>query len=120
VTDLIRVGVIGAGGIARSVHLPNYQKLPHCEIVAVADVVADSAQSAAEQFHVAHWYVDFRELLKRDDIDAVSICTPNFIHCEATIAALEAGKHVLCEKPLAMNATEGQLMIDAAQRTGRI
>ncbi len=117
--DLVRVGVIGAGGIARAVHIPIYQKQPDCQVVAVADVVADSARSAAEQFGIAHWYANFRELLQRDDLDAVSICTPNFMHCEATVAALEAGKHVLCEKPLAMNAIEGRLMLDTAVRTGR-
>ena len=118
-SHLVRIGVIGAGGIARSAHIPNYQKVPNCEVVAISDVIDNAAHGTAAQFGVAHCYNDFREMLKRDDLDAVSVCTPNFMHHEATVAALEAGKHVLCEKPLAMNAREGQAMIDTAKRVGR-
>jgi predicted dehydrogenase len=112
------VGIIGAGGIARNVHIPGYLKLPNIKMVAVADPVESSRIGAAEQYDMEASYADFRELLKRDDIHIVSVTTPNFMHAEATIAALEAGKHVLCEKPLAMNATEGEAMVGAARRTG--
>ncbi len=117
--DPIKVGIIGAGGIARAAHIPNYQKLPNVEVVAVADVVEEAAQRAAADFNIPHVFTDFRKMLAMDEMDAVSVCTPNFVHAEATIAALEAGKHVLCEKPLALNAKEGQKMVDAAKRTGR-
>lgn len=116
--ETLGVGIIGAGGIARGVHIPGYQKLSNVKVVAVSDPVQTARESAASQFGIEAAYADFREMLKRDDIHAVSITTPNFLHAEATIAALEAGKHVLCEKPLAMNATEGEAMVEAAQRTG--
>jgi predicted dehydrogenase len=116
--DTIGVGIIGAGGIARGVHIPGYQKLSNVKVVAVSDPVEAARNSAAEQFGIENAYADFYEMLQRDDIHAISVTTPNFLHAEATIAALEAGKHVLCEKPLAMNAQEGEAMVEAARRTG--
>jgi len=118
VPESIGIGIIGAGGIARGVHIPGYRKLPNVKVLAVADTVEAARSAAAQEFEIADAYADFREMLKRDDIHAVSVTTPNFMHAEATIAALEAGKHVLCEKPLAMNAVEGAAMVEAAQRTG--
>ncbi len=117
--DVVKVGIIGTGGIARGAHLPAYQKVPNVEIVAVSDVVEEATQSAAAQFNVPHVFTDFQKMLEMDEIDAVSVCTPNFMHAKASIAALEAGKHVLCEKPLALNAKEGQAMVDTAKRTGK-
>jgi predicted dehydrogenase len=116
--ERINVGIIGAGGIARGVHIPAYQNLPDVEVVAVSDPVEAARVGAAAQFGIGSNYADFNEMLRRDDIHAVSVTTPNFMHAEAAIAALEAGKHVLCEKPLAMNAKEGQAMVDAAKRNG--
>jgi len=114
----IGVGIIGSGGIAQGVHIPGYQKLSNVSVVAVSDPVEASRMGASEKFGIDNAYADFNEMLKRDDIHAVSVTTPNFLHAEATIAALEAGKHVLCEKPLAMNAQEGEAMVAASQRTG--
>ena len=116
--EIVGIGIIGAGGIAQGVHIPGYQKLSNARVVAVSDPIEATRRGASEKFGIEDAYADFREMLKRDDIHAVSVTTPNFLHAEATIAALEAGKHVLCEKPLAMNATEGQAMVDAARRTG--
>jgi predicted dehydrogenase len=116
--NTVGVGIIGAGGIARGAHIPGYKKLSHVNIVAVSDPVEAAREGVARDFDIANTYADFREMLKRDDIHAVSVTTPNFLHAEATIAALEAGKHVLCEKPLAMNAKEGEAMCEAARRTG--
>jgi predicted dehydrogenase len=116
--DLLGIGIIGAGGIARGVHIPGYQKLPNAQVLAVSDPVQVSREGAAQQFGIEDAYEDFHEMLKRDDIHAVSVTTPNFLHAEATIAALEAGKHVLCEKPLAMNTREGEAMVEASRRTG--
>lgn len=114
------VGIIGSGGIARGAHMPGYKSCgDDVKIVAVADTNPDVARLAAEQFEVPHIFTDYRDLLKMDEIDAVSICTPNYLHVQPTIDALEAGKHVLVEKPMAMNGTEGQLMVDAANRTGK-
>jgi predicted dehydrogenase len=115
------IGIIGSGGIARTAHMPGYRA---CEkvgarILAVSDINPETARRAADEFDVPHIFTDYRELLERDDIDAVSICTPNYLHMQPTVDALEAGKHVLVEKPLAMNAQEGQAMVDAATRTGK-
>jgi predicted dehydrogenase len=115
------IGIIGSGGIARGAHMPGYKA---CEsegvrILACADVNADTARLAAEQFDVPHVFTDYRQLLAMDEIDAVSICTPNYLHAQPTIDALEAGKHVLVEKPLAMDAAEGKAMVEAARRTGK-
>jgi predicted dehydrogenase len=117
----IGIGIIGSGGIAQGAHLPAYKALADdsVRVIAVADVRRESAEQAAEKFEVAHVYEDYREMLRRDDIDAVSVCTPNFMHKQPTIDALEAGKHVLVEKPLAINAAEGREMVAAARRTGR-
>ncbi len=117
----IGVGIIGTGSIAQGQHMPAYARLSDkVQIVAVADVNEANARTAAEKFNVPHVYTDYRELLQRDDIHAVSVTTPNYLHKDATIAALEAGKHVLCEKPLARNAQEAREMVRTARRTGKI
>jgi predicted dehydrogenase len=119
--DTIGIGIIGSGGIARAAHMPAYCALQEqgVRMVAVADVSEEAAQRAAAEFDVPHVYDDYRDLLKRNDIHAVSVCTPNFLHLHPTVEALKAGKHVLVEKPLAMNAREGRQMVEAARRTGR-
>jgi predicted dehydrogenase len=116
----IGIGIIGSGGIAQGAHLPAYKALAEedVRVIAVADVRRETAEQAAEKFDVPHVYEDYREMLRRDDIDAVSVCTPNFMHKQPAIDALEAGKHVLVEKPLAINAAEGREMVAAARRTG--
>lgn len=119
VPEIVGVGIIGGGGIARGAHIPGYQKLSNVKVVAVADTSAEAREATAQQFGIETTYADFHEMLKRDDIQAVSVTTPNFMHAEATIEALKAGKHVLCEKPLAMNAKEGKAMVEAARKSGR-
>jgi predicted dehydrogenase len=116
----VGIGVIGSGGIAQSAHLPGYAAVPDlCEIVAVADIDPEARRVAAEKFNVPHLLSDYRDLLAMPEIDAVSICTPNYLHLEPTLLAFEAGKHVLCEKPIAMNAVEAKQMVDAARRSGK-
>ena len=119
--DKIGIGIIGSGGIARGAHLPGYRALSDrgVEVVAVADAIADAAHRAAAEFQVPHVFTDYREMLRRDDIHAVSVCTPNFLHKQPTLDALEAGKHVLVEKPLAINAAEGKEMVQTARRCAR-
>ncbi len=116
----LRVGLIGAGGIARKVHSPGFMAQSNVELVAVADPEAGRAESLARDAEISVALTDFRDLVSRDDIDAVSIATPPVAHAETTIAALEAGKHVFCEKPMAMNAREATAMADAANRAQRI
>lgn len=118
---MIGIGIIGSGGIARYAHLPGYKGSADLgvQVVACADANEETARKTAGEFDIPHVYTDYREMLQRDDIHAVSVCTPNYLHMQPTIDALEAGKHVLCEKPMAMNAVEGQAMVDAANRTGK-
>lgn len=120
-TDKLRVGIIGSGGIAEGAHAPGYMALPDdCELVACCDVRPERAEAFAERFDLAHWYTDYRELLSLPELDAVSVCTPPFMHRDATVAALDAGLHVLCEKPMAMNVAEAQDMVAAAERADKV
>jgi predicted dehydrogenase len=117
----IGIGIIGFGGIAQGVHAPGYRKIAdECEIVAVADIDPKRLdQARGEKWSIAAAYEDYRDLLALPEIDAVSVCTPNYIHMQPTIDAFAAGKHVLCEKPMAMNAGEAKRMITAARAADR-
>lgn len=118
---MVKVGIIGTGGIANACHLPGYASIAdQCEIVAVCDILPDVMATAAEKFGSPKQYADYRELIADPSIDAVSIATPNKFHLEPTVLALQAGKHVLCEKPLAMNAAEARQMCAAARESGKI
>ena len=90
--SVLRVGIIGAGGIASGVHIPSYLNSGFkVEIVAIADVIVERAQQVAEQFTIPHVFSSYKEMLENVELDAVSVCVPNKFHAEATIAALEAG-----------------------------
>ena len=115
----LKVGIIGTGIIGKS-HVRGYQSMPNdVEMVAVADINESEAQRVAQEHDIPHAFSDYRELLKIDEIDSVDVCLPNFLHAPVTIAALEAGKHVYCEKPMAKTGPEAVAMYEAAQRTGR-
>ena len=118
---VIKVGIIGCGGIANGKHMPSLKKGKDCEMVAFCDIVESKAVAAAKQFGTedAKVFTDYKELLKLSDIDVVHVCTPNRSHSFITVDALEAGKHVLCEKPMAINSAEAKKMLDAAKRTGK-
>ncbi len=116
--EKIGIGVIGCGAIAVEAHLPNYAADGRARLVAVADVDRARAEEAAARFGVPHIYEEYRELLARRDIDAVSICTPNDVHAEQAIAAAQAGKHILCEKPMAISLEQAEAMIAAASAAG--
>ncbi len=118
---LIKVGIIGCGGIANGKHMPSLKKVKDCEMVAFCDIIPERAEKAAQQFGTpdAKVYTDYRELLQDPQIEVVHICTPNRAHSFITVDALEAGKHVMCEKPMAINAAEAKKMLDAAKRTGK-
>ena len=103
----LKVGLIGCGGIMRGAHLnPGWLAVPDVELVAACDVNKAVAGKLAEDFDIPHVFTDFKDLLALEEIDLVDICTPNKVHTPAVIAALEAGKHVLCEKPLAVSTAE--------------
>ncbi|TVR51249.1 MAG: gfo/Idh/MocA family oxidoreductase [Puniceicoccaceae bacterium] len=119
-TKPLRIGFIGTGGIALNAHLPAWQACPDTEIVAVADV----SEEAARKFVIAtggqaQVFADYRDLL-RLDLDAVDVCTPNKVHTPAVVAALEAGKHVLCEKPLAVSTGEIEAIGAAVKSSGKV
>lgn len=117
----LKIGIIGSGGIAQGCHMRGYASMPDlCEMVAVCDVNPETAKQAAEKYSVGKTYTDYKQLLADPEIDAVSVATPNAYHMQPTIDALNAGKHVICEKPLAMNADEARKMCAAARDTGKI
>ena len=106
--DVVRVGVLGAGAWAQSAHLPGFKRDPRCELVAIADPVVERARALAEQFDIPHVYDSHEALIAREDIDLVDACTPSATHFALSWAALEAGKHVLCEKPVAYDFRDTQ------------
>ena len=112
-------GIIGAGGIARSAHAANYQKVDGVSLAAVCDIDKERAEIFAHDFEIPRVYTDYKKLVKDSDLHAVSVCTPNVFHKDPTIAALRTGLHVLCEKPIAMNAKEGAAMVAAARKARR-
>ncbi|MBM7650805.1 Gfo/Idh/MocA family protein [Neobacillus cucumis] len=114
----LRIGVIGCGSIAQHRHLPEYQVNPNVELVAVCDINQERAMEVAEKYGVIS-YTDYNELLKSGEVEAVSVCTPNYLHAPISIAALEAGLHVLCEKPMATSKEEAEAMIAAAEKNGK-
>ena len=118
--EKVRIGIVGCGGIANGKHMPALSKLKDVEMVAFCDIVEERAQKAAKQYGAegAKVFTDYRELLKLN-LDVVHVLTPNKSHSPITVAALEAGKHVMCEKPMAINTEEARKMVDAAKRTGR-
>ena len=116
----IRLGVIGCGGIAHA-HAEAYQKLgERVEFVACCDIVEEKAKNYAERFGCKKYYTDCYTMLKDNELDAVSVCTWNSAHAECSIAALNAGCHVFCEKPMAMNTEEALAMKEAAEKNGKL
>ena len=118
--DKVRIGIIGCGGIANSKHLPALSQLPDVELCAFCDIVEERAVKAAAEYGApgAKVFVDYRKLLELD-LDVVHVLTPNKQHSFITVDALESGKHVMCEKPMAINSAEAKKMLDAAKRTGK-
>jgi predicted dehydrogenase len=115
--EKVRVGMIGVGQIGKY-HLNNYSTMPNVEVVAVADVNEAEANRVAELYGIKNVYTKFRDLLQRDDIEAVDVCLHNNFHMPVTVAALQAGKHVFCEKPMAGAYTDAECMWKTAQEAG--
>ena len=114
----LRVGLIGCGQIAQQ-HLTNYAKIPGVEIVACADIDESALRTTAHAFHIPHIYHTAREMLKRDDLDAIDVCVHNNLHAPATVAALRSGRHVYCEKPMAGSYRDALTMLETAREVGR-
>jgi predicted dehydrogenase len=117
----LKIGIVGCGGIANGKHLPSLKKLENIEMVAFCDIIEEKAKEAADQFGTegAKVYTDYKELLKDKSIDVVHVLTPNKSHSFITVDALEAGKHVMCEKPMAKTAAEAKKMVETAKKTGK-
>lgn len=116
----MRFGVIGAGDFAKVCHLPGLQSHSQAEVVAFCRRHFDPGRSLANEFGVPDVHTDYRELCARDDLDAVTIVTRTVAHAEQCLEALRRGKHVLCEKPLAMNVAQTREMLQAAESSGKI
>ncbi|MDO8682101.1 MAG: Gfo/Idh/MocA family oxidoreductase [Armatimonadota bacterium] len=112
----LKIGFIGTGSICQGNHLPHYAAMTDVEIYAICDILPDVAKTVAEKYNVKRVFTDYNEMLKLDEIDAVDVCTPNNFHSPAAVASLNAGKHVIVEKPIARTAAEAQVMVDAAHR----
>jgi len=115
---MIKIGVIGAS-FAKAAYLPAVRHTDGAEVVAIASARLESARSAAAEFGVEHAYDDWRAMLDAHDLDLVCIATPTDTHAEMALAAFEHGAHVLCEKPMAMDADEALTMWRAAEAAGR-
>ena len=115
----LKIGVIGNGNIS-GVHLRAYSLNPNVEIYALCDINEKAMQRRAKEYGVTRLFTDVNEMVKLPELDAVSVCTWNAAHAECAIAALNAGKHVLCEKPMAMNADEARRMQEAAEKNGKL
>lgn len=117
-----RTGIIGCGGIANGKHMPTLAKMSDVEMVAFCDIIPERAAEAAKKYGTAdaRCYTDYRDLLADPAVDNVRVLTQNRLHAEITIAALEAGKHVICEKPMCITADEAKAMIAARDRANKV
>lgn len=120
-TKIIKAGVVGCGGIANGKHLPAIKRNGKIELVAFCDLIKERAEKAKEEYGTpdARVYTDYEELIK-EDVDVVYVLTPNNAHAPVSIAAMKAGKHVMCEKPMAKTYAEAKAMVETAKETGKI
>lgn len=117
----LKIAIVGCGGIANGKHMPSLSMLPEVEMVAFCDIIEERAKKAASDYGVKNSLVctDYREIASDPQIDVVHVCTPNRSHSFISVACLEAGKHVMCEKPMAINAEEAKKMLQAAKKSGK-
>ncbi|MFD0618093.1 Gfo/Idh/MocA family protein [Paenibacillus sp. GCM10027629] len=120
-SKIYRIAIIGCGGIANGKHMPSLKKLKNIEMVAFCDIIPERAEKAAEEYGAegAKVYTDYTEVFADKTIDIVHVCTPNDSHAEIAIAAMEADKHVMCEKPMAKTAADARRMVEVAKSTGK-
>ncbi len=116
----LRIGLVGVGAAAQVNHIPALKKVEGLELVALCDRDPEKAQRVAQKFGIPHAVGRIEELLDLEDLDAVDICTPNYLHAPMAVAALEAGKHVFCERPLARSREEAAAMAKAAKKADRV
>ena len=120
-SDKLKVAIVGCGGIANGKHLPALSKIAAVELVAFCDILEEKAVEAAAKYGVegARVYTDYQEMFGKESPDVVHVLTPNDSHAPVTIAALESGAHVMCEKPMAKTAAAARQMLEASKRTGK-
>ncbi|WP_159723707.1 Gfo/Idh/MocA family protein [Enterococcus sp. CSURQ0835] len=118
---VLKIGIIGCGGIANGKHLPALVQVEGVELCAFCDVISDRAERAFRDFGTANSrvFTDYQEMLNKEELDVVHVCTPNISHAEISIAAMKAGCHVMCEKPMAKTSQEAQAMIHTSKVTGK-
>ena len=117
----LKIGIIGNGGICKGAHAPAYAQDPRAEIVAVCDIIKERAEFLRDNFFPgAKVYTDYKELLNDENVESVDICTPNYLHSVIAVDALNAGKHVFCEKPDAISVSEALRMKEAAEKSGKM
>ena len=114
---VVRIGCIGCGGFAGT-HLAQIKQVENAKVVALADICEEHLKEKSEEFGIKDTYLDYHDLLARDDIDAVILPLPDQVHCQIACDAMRAGKHVLCEKPMALNLDECKEMVRVAEETG--
>lgn len=117
--EKVRLGLVGVGEIVREFHLPVMSSNPRIEVLAACDLNPDAVQRMARQFNIPKTYTDFNSLASDEDIDGVVVCVPNNLHAPVSTQMLQSGKHVMCEKPMAVTATEGEKMLAAAEASQR-
>jgi predicted dehydrogenase len=116
----IRIGVVGCGGIATVCHMPAYAKMDNVEIVALCDIIPEKAEKLAEKYGVKKTYTDYKEMIAKEELDAVDICTPNYLHSVIAVEAFKAGKNVFSEKPDSINVEEVLKMKKASEEAGKL
>jgi len=114
----MRIGIIGAGIQARVAHLPAFSKIEGVEVMGIADIHEKSAKILAEKFNIPNVYTDYHDLIRNNDVDLISICTPNYLHKQMAVDCALAGKHILIEKPMATTVKDADEIIEAAKENG--
>lgn len=119
-TTSIRIGVVGAGAIAIHGHIPSFQAAPGAQIAAICDTNLERAQAAAAKFGIPAAYSDYRAMIEQANLDAISIGVPNALHAPVALHALDRGLHVMSEKPMATTVADGEAMVAAAKKAGKV
>ena len=115
----VKVGIVGCGGIALAQHIPSLISMDNVEVVAVCDILPERAEKVGEKSSAKHIFTDYNDLIAFKEVDMIDICTPNYLHAPIAIKAMEAGKHVFCEKPDAISLEEAIQMKEVSERTGK-
>ncbi|MCX7995310.1 MAG: Gfo/Idh/MocA family oxidoreductase [candidate division WOR-3 bacterium] len=117
--EKVNIGIAGCGVHAQIAHIPVFKKLRDCNLIAVCDTDTEKLERVANKYNIPRRYSDFQEMIEDEEINAVVIATPNYLHMPMTVAALKYGKDVLCENPMAINLKEAQDILKVSRQTGK-